>query len=504
MAREATEREAAAVAVAAGTSRGTGSNARRLPDLHVLPPLLHSSGAYGSLRERLGFDGRSLPPGGRHAALAAMPHGAKTFLAAALVLGDQATDGAAGDGGRRTASAPRPPTACVWIARDAEIGDRVAEELQAWLGDPDAVAVLEPRTALAYERSELVRDETAARVASLAAWRSGRARVLVASVQALLQHTLDPSEVPAEPRRLRVGARIHQDELLHELLGLGYDPVLEVAGRGEFARRGGLVDVFPSAAPLPIRIELFGDEIDSMRVFDPADQRSLRSVDELVLLPASEFLVPRGGIAEIRERLARLSGAKAASGRLPERLTADLARLEEGIHVGTGEIGARSGHVHDVGAAARALDTGDAAEVWAGLLCPATGLDHIPPETLLVIDEPGDMDDSADFLWRQAEERRTELTAGGDLPADLARRVPAGEGLEDAAAQGPDPRADLGIGGGGSDRWRHADGRSLRLARALAAAGPHGAPGAGPSKPGPRKATESCSPRIRRCASPSC
>jgi transcription-repair coupling factor (superfamily II helicase) len=404
VAREATEREAAAVAVAAGASRGTGSNARRLPDLHVLPPLLHSSGAFEALRGRLGTERGQLPSGGRHAALASVPHGAKTFLAAALVLGDEGDNRAA--------------DRLVWIARDAEIGDRVAEELQAWLGDPEAVAVLEPRTSLAYERSELVRDETAARVASLAAWRSGRARVLVASVQALLQHTLDPSEVPAEPRRLRVGARIHQDELLHELLGLGYDPVLEVAGRGEFARRGGLVDVFPSAAPLPIRIELFGDEIDSMRVFDPADQRSVRPVDELVLLPASEFLVPHGGIAEIRERLARVSGTKAATAtpRLPDRLAADLGRFEEGIHVGTGEIGARSGHIHDVGAAARALETGDAAEVWAALLCPATGLDHIPPETLLVIDEPGDVDDSADFLWRQAEERRTELTAAGDLP----------------------------------------------------------------------------------------
>ncbi len=84
----------------------------------------------------------------------------------------------------------------VWIARDAEIGDRVAEELGAWLGDAAAVAVLEPRTALAYERSELVADETAARVAALAAWRSGRARVLVASVQALLQHTIAPDDLP--------------------------------------------------------------------------------------------------------------------------------------------------------------------------------------------------------------------------------------------------------------------------------------------------------------------
>ena len=414
---------AAASRVASASGSGSGSTARRLPDLRVLPPLLHASGAFATLRERLGAENAPLPGGGRHASLAAVPHGAKSFLAAALALSDFAgrvetaaagAPGAAGASGKsdRSAGAVVGERLC-WVARDAEIGDRVAEELQAWLGDPDAVSVLEPRTALAYERSELVRDETAARVAALAAWRSGRARVLVASVQALLQHTLDPEEVPAEPRRLRAGARLHQDGLLHELLALGYDPVLEVAGRGEFARRGGLVDVFPSASPLPIRIELFGDEIDSMRMFDPTDQRSLRAVDEVVLLPASEFLVPPGGMAGIRARIAALPGRLS---KLPDRLAADLARFEEGVRAGTGELGAHSGHVHDIAAAARALETGDAAEVWAGVLCPATGLDHIPAGTLLVLDEPGDIADSADFLWRQAEERRAELVAGGDLP----------------------------------------------------------------------------------------
>ena len=151
-----------------------------------------------------------------------------------------------------------------------------------------------------------------------------------------------------------------------------------------------------------------------MRVFDPTDQRSIRAVEEVVLLPASEFLVPRGGVAEIRARVALLPGR--LSGRMPERLAADLIRFEEGVRAGTGELGAHPGHVHDVAAAARALETGDAAEVWAAVLCPATGLDHLAPGTLLVLDEPGDIAESADFLWRQAQERRTELVASGDLP----------------------------------------------------------------------------------------
>ena len=188
-----------------------------------------------------------------------MPHGAKTYLAAALALGPDAER-------------------LVWVARDAEIGDRVAEELAAWLGDPAAVATLEPRTALAYERSELVADETAARVAALARWRSGRARVLVASVQGLLQHTIAPDDLPDRPLIIGAGERLGLDDLLRRLQDLGYSPVIEVAGRGEFARRGGIVDVFPPSEELPVRIEFFGDEIDSLRRFDPTDQRGVGPV----------------------------------------------------------------------------------------------------------------------------------------------------------------------------------------------------------------------------------
>ncbi len=360
-----------------------GRGARRVPDLSALPMLLAATGSFAALLERLGDPSRPGPSAGRHAGLTCVPHGAKSYLASALAMG--------GVTGERVC----------WIARDAEIGDRVAEELGAWLGDPAAVAVLEPRTALAWERSELVADETAARVAALAAWRSGKARVLVASVQALLQHTIAPEALPAEPRVVRRGARLHLDAFLRELLDLGYAPAVEVAGRGEFARRGGIVDVFPPSSPLPVRLEFFGDEVDALRTFDPADQRTIEPIDAVELLPASEVLLPADGVAGLRARL----GKRAA--RLPERLAADLARFEADETAAA--VGARAG---------AALDVGDAAEVWAGVLCPATALDHLDPGTLLVLDEPGDIADSAEFLWRQADERREDLESAGDLPKD--------------------------------------------------------------------------------------
>ena len=412
-------------------TRTPGGGARRLPDLSVLPPLLAATGTFAGLRERLGSAEGAANRLGRHVGLSAVPHGAKTYLAAALAL--------AAEGER-----------LVWIARDAEIGDRVAEELGAWLGDPAVVAVLEPRTALAYERSELVADETAARVAALSAWKSGQARILVASVQALLQHTIAVDDLPAEPRRLRVGGRLRQDALLRELLALGYVPAAEVAGRGEFARRGGIVDIFPPSAPLPVRLELFGDEIDSLRAFDPTDQRTVGPLDETILLPASEFLAPAGGAAALRERRGR------AAARLPERLAADLARFE-GEPGNTGQDEGRT----------RAVAVGDAAEVWAAQLAPATGFDHFDPGTLLVLDEPGEIAEAAEFLWRQADERRAELIESGDLPKDWPstylgprdwkRRLVTGRTLEltwESEMPGAAALAARGLSSGDPFGWR--------------------------------------------------
>ena len=460
-------------AAAAGGARSPGPpagpaarGARRLPNLAALPPLLAATGTFGALMERLGDAGAPASPAGRHAGLVSVPHGAKTFLAAAL----------AGARGERLC----------WIARDAEIGDRVAEELQAWLGDAGAVAVLEPRTALAYERSELVADETAARVAALAAWRTGRARILVASVQALLQHTLDPADLPSHPRTLVAGTRVAPDALLRELLGLGYVPVLEVAGRGEFARRGGIVDVFPPSAPLPVRLEFFGDEIDSLRRFDPTDQRSTGPVDAIELLPASEFLLPHAGIGAVRDRLGRTAG------RLSERLAADLRRFEEAAGaaaVPEARAAARAAVVSATGPATagaahgptRALDVGDAAEVWAGVLAPATGLDHLDPGTLLVLDEPGDLAEAADFLWRQADERSGELAEAGDLPKDWPptylpprawkSRLAAGRTLELTwESEAPGAMASRGLSSGDAFGWREPalpPGRASRLTEAV-------------------------------------
>ncbi len=291
---------------AGSPSRGAG---RRVPDLAVLPRLLHGTGSFASLRERLGPAGDARPgctaatPG-----LTAVPHGAKSYLAAALAL------------------APDGERIC-WVARDAEIGDRVAEELQAWLGDPSLVAVLEPRTALAYERSELVADETAARVAALAAWRSGAARVLVASVQALVQATLAPDDLPTDIRTLRPG----DADRARPAARRAARPGLHAGHRGRRPRRvrapGRHRRRVPAERPPPDphRAVRRRDRLaPGLRPDRPAQRRRRRARSRCCPRPSSSSR------PAAPTRSARASARAAA--RLPERLAADLARFAGDEH----------------------------------------------------------------------------------------------------------------------------------------------------------------------------
>ena len=378
---------------------------------------------------------------GRHAGLVAVPHGAKSYLAAAIAIGEP----------------------LIWIARDAEIGDRVAEELAAWLGDPAAVAVLEPRTALAYERSELVADETAARVAALAAWRSGRARVLVASVQALLQHTIAPADVPEHPRELATGTRLHQEALLRELFDLGYVPVVEVAGRGEFARRGGIVDVFPPSLDLPVRIEFFGDEIDSLRAFDPTDQRATGRSSAPSSCPRPSSCTPRGRGRDPRAPGSGRRPPPRAAHRRPRPVRRRRRRPAPGRSDGvrasrrSGDHGGRRGR--GVGGPARA---GDAARPRrAGHVAGPRRAGRSRRGRRLPVAPGRRAPDGAGGVRRTAE--------------GLALDVPAAARLEGPPRRRQDARADLGIGaaGRGRDGVRRARiGRPVRLARTGAAVRP--------------------------------
>ena len=112
---------------------------------------------------------------------------------------------------------------------------------------------------------------------------------VVTSVTALLQRTFPRGELSKHTRRLKRGERIDPLDLIEWLEDEGYEPEAQVTQKGEIALRGGIVDVYPLPSPWPVRLEFFGDELESLRYFDPHTQISREAIEEIVIPPAGEL-----------------------------------------------------------------------------------------------------------------------------------------------------------------------------------------------------------------------
>ena len=116
-----------------------------------------------------------------------------------------------------------------------------------------------------------------------------KSRVIVTSVVALLQRTFPPDVLRQRTRSLSAGDHLDPLDLIEWLEDQGYEPEVQVSKKGELALRGGIVDVFPPTSPWPVRLEFFGDELESLRYFDPATQISREAIPTVTLPPAGEL-----------------------------------------------------------------------------------------------------------------------------------------------------------------------------------------------------------------------
>lgn len=166
---------------------------------------------------------------------------------------------------------------------------------------------------LPYDRSSPSLRSTSERLATLHALQRKPAgpQLLVTTVNAALQRTLTPFRIRQLVARLAPGERIDRDRLAALLQANGYSRTDSVADAGEYAVRGGLVDLFPSGEEQALRLDFFGDEIESVRSFDPATQRSTGRVEGFTLLPASETLLDEDSIKRFRAGYRERFGANA-------------------------------------------------------------------------------------------------------------------------------------------------------------------------------------------------
>jgi transcription-repair coupling factor (superfamily II helicase) len=275
-------------------------------------------------------------------------------------------------------------------------------ELAGWLGDERVLAFPERET-MPFEVS--APSGTAVHQRLLTLWRLATAQgplAVVTSLRALLEHTIPPDELARRGRTLRAGDRLSWQETASWLFDLGYEPVTEVSEPGTFSRRGGIIDIYPASAEQPARVELFGDEIETLRAFDPVTQRSQSPQDELVVLPAREFSMERA--PELGDRLGAAKWPEIA-GRVADAPDgADLsayALLVDALREG--------GYAPGADAFAPALGA------------TASLLDHLPmggprgtkPPSTVVFEDTVELDLAHDALEAQAEEKREELAGHG-------------------------------------------------------------------------------------------
>ncbi|HLM68526.1 MAG TPA: hypothetical protein VK358_13400, partial [Longimicrobium sp.] len=178
----------------------------------------------------------------------------------------------------------RPERMWLVVASGPEDAEQATSDLEAMLGE-DGIFLYPQRESLPYEEGEPHLEIGGARVEALEALLSGRARLLVTTARAMQE--LSPAVDGLRDLRLEIkqGDVLKLPELSGRLEEMGFERVATVEEVGQFALRGGIVDVFGFGTPEPARIEMLGDEVESIRFFDILTQLSVRAVDHLQLLP---------------------------------------------------------------------------------------------------------------------------------------------------------------------------------------------------------------------------
>ena len=203
-------------------------------------------------------------------------------------------------------------TRAVFIAADEQQMRAIADTAPAFAPELEVIEI-PAWDCLPYDRASPSLRAASARLAGLYALQAKPKgpQLVVTTLAAMTQRTLTPFRVRQLVAKLAPKERIAIQRLADMLQANGYVRTDTVHDRGEFAIRGGIVDLFPGGEEQPLRLDFFGDEIETVRRFDPADQRTTGSVDGFTLLPASEALLDEDTIKRFRLRYRETFGATA-------------------------------------------------------------------------------------------------------------------------------------------------------------------------------------------------
>ena len=202
----------------------------------------------------------------------------------------------------------------VFIAAD-EAAMRSISETAAYFAPELEVIELPAWDCLPYDRASPALSVSARRLSALHRLQAAPAgpQLLVTTINALLQRVQTTFRVRESVRLLKPGMEIPRESLIALLQRQGYSRTDTVVDAGEYAVRGSIFDIFPSGLESGLRLDFFGDELETLRLFDPNSQRSTGVVDQHLLLPASEALLDEESVKRFRTRYRELFGANATA-----------------------------------------------------------------------------------------------------------------------------------------------------------------------------------------------
>ena len=228
------------------------------------------------------------------------------------------------------------PVPMVLLCQDDIAAHRLQEELKCFLGI--TAPILPSRELTFYDAAVVSRAWEQKRLRQLHDLAAGRTPLQIMTWESASLRTIPREILMGTAFTLETGTEYPLEELINRLVASGYSRCGMVEGSGQFAVRGGIVDIFSPAADQPIRAEFFGDELDTMGYFDPQTQRRSENIESVTILPVSETLphLHNKGIAglckDISSLISRQKRRKNVNETLVSTLTKDLEKYENGLN----------------------------------------------------------------------------------------------------------------------------------------------------------------------------
>ncbi|MFA5309284.1 MAG: transcription-repair coupling factor [Dehalococcoidales bacterium] len=306
------------------------------------------------------------------------------------------------------------------VTAQPERARKLHEQLSGWCGS-GRIMLFPEHDVLPYERltpetsTETERVQVLSALAGYGAETNDDPPFIIASAAALMSRTAAYREFAAAPKTITLGMTIDPFRLLADLQSIGYRLENTVEVPGAMSHRGGIVDIFPPTAPLPVRLEFFGDSIDSLRTFDPSTQRSVTNLPSIIVGPAAELLSPRRLDKTSLEDILNTLDLKGCAVGVKEQL-----RRDKEMFLG-GQLGRE-------------------AQFYAPLFNGGQLLDYLPPGALLVLDEPAYIEQTVGDSDAEAAAMRSEKIERGELPVNFPRPYFNWEELEPLISARPSLR----------------------------------------------------------------